>query len=185
MYYTPPPKNACFHMPSLVNATALRIDVNPLQTFPKGRTKDTTQFTQAWDKWRQRCLYHRLRSVISNSIRNKQFFLLFLVNNKVVLNKNNYFRVGKNMVYICVGLYSIPMTKGKSKTYGYKMMKALMPSEPSAEKTYFWLCNPLISSYVIDLMSSLDLRVLPTVSVLEGLVPWRTSLACSLTKASS
>lgn len=41
------------------------------------------------------------------------------------------------MVYICVELHSIPMTKGKSKTYGYKMTKALMPSEPSAEKTYF------------------------------------------------
>lgn len=78
-------------MTSLVNATALITDVNPLQTFPKGRIKDTTQFTQAWAKLRQRCLYCRLRSVISNSIRNKQFFLLFLVNDKVVLNKNNYF----------------------------------------------------------------------------------------------
>lgn len=49
------------------------------------------------------------------------------------------------------------MTIGKSKTYGYKMTKALMPSELSAAKTYFWLCNPLISSHVTELMNSLDL----------------------------
>lgn len=35
------------------------------------------------------------------------------------------------------------MTIGKSKTYGYKMTKALMPSERSAAKTYFWLCKPI------------------------------------------